>query len=51
MGTEVGFGFASVSNKDKETTPAVGDTVTEPQGSTFNLGPNFNSSIRLGFLF
>ncbi|MCB0802720.1 MAG: hypothetical protein KDB74_06450 [Flavobacteriales bacterium] len=53
MGTEVGFGFASVSEKDTENTPAVKDakTATAPGGSTFNLGPNFNSSIRLGFLF
>ena len=51
MGTEVGFGFASTSNADTEATPPVGDKVVTPNGSSFNLGPNFNSAIRLGFLF
>ncbi len=51
MGTEVGFGFASTSNADTEFTPAVGDAVKTPNGGSFNLGPNFNSAIRLGFLF
>lgn len=50
MGTEVGFGFASTSNADTETSGG-GTTVTTPNGSSFNLGPNFNSAIRLGFLF
>lgn len=53
MGTEIGFGFASVSEKDTESIAAVKDakSATAPGGSSFNLGPNFNSSIRLGFLF
>lgn len=51
MGTEVGFGFASTSNADTEFTPATGPSVSSPNGSSFDLGPNFNSSIRLGFLF
>lgn len=54
MGTEVGFGFASTSMKDDEVTNPGGpgtDTQTTINGSEFNLGPNFNSSIRLGFLF
>lgn len=50
MGTEVGFGFLSSSIKDNERT-AGGTTVTSANGSEFNFGPNFNSSIRLGFLF
>lgn len=51
MGTEVGFGFSTTSNADTEFTPAQGDGVSTPNGGSFNLGPNFNSSIRLGFLF
>lgn len=51
MGTEVGFGFASTSNADTESSPVTGPTVSTPNGSSFNLGPNFNSAIRLGFLF
>lgn len=50
MGTEVGFGFLSSSIKDTEASGG-GATVTTPNGSEFNFGPNFNSSIRLGFLF
>ena len=51
MGTEVGFGFASTSNADTEVTPPTGSSVTSPNGSSFDLGPTFNSAIRLGFLF
>lgn len=54
MGTEVGFGFASTGVADQEVTNPTGPktkTAKTPQTSTFNLGPNFNSSIRLGFLF
>lgn len=57
MGTEVGFGFASTAEADTETTKGgstPNDTApkgTAPGGSTFNLGTNFNSAIRLGFLF
>ncbi|MEX2379353.1 MAG: hypothetical protein WD530_01310 [Vicingaceae bacterium] len=54
MGTEVGFGFSSTNIKDDEITNPAGpdtDTQTNINGSSFNLGPNFNSSIRLGFLF
>ncbi len=58
MGTEVGFGFASTSEADTETTKgghtAPADaalSTTDPGDSSFKLGPNFNSSIRLGFLF
>ena len=46
MGTEVGFGFATTSNADTESTK-----VSTPNGSSSNFGPNFNSRIRLGFLF
>jgi outer membrane protein W len=53
MGTEVGFGFSSTSNADTEQSSDYPDseTVTTPNGGSFNLGPNFNSAIRLGFLF
>ncbi|MAY83925.1 MAG: hypothetical protein CMP59_07310 [Flavobacteriales bacterium] len=51
MGTEVGFGFSTTSFSDTESTPPAGSSVTTPNGSNFNLGPNFNSAIRLGFLF
>lgn len=54
MGTEVGFGFAATGVADQEQTNPTGPktkTAKTPQTSTFNLGPNFNSSIRLGFLF
>ena len=51
MGTEVGFGFSTTSNSDTESTPPGGPTTSTPNGSSFNLGPNFNSAIRLGFLF
>lgn len=50
MGTEVGFGFSTTSFSDTEATSG-STTVTTPNGSNFNLGPNFNSAIRLGFLF
>ncbi len=58
LGTEVGFGFASTSEGDTETSnggaanPTDGAAgTTAPGGSSFNLGPNFNSAIRLGFIF
>ena len=51
LGTEVGFGFSTTSFSDTEFTPPTGPSITTPNGSSFNLGPNFNSAIRLGFLF
>jgi len=66
MGTEVGLGFVSTSQKDEEVTnPSSagfagaannGDgngnpTSTTLGGSSMNIGTNFNSAIRLGFLF
>jgi hypothetical protein len=62
MGTEVGFGFAATSNADREdknggsgapakAVPPAKETVATPQPSSFNLGPNFNGAIRLGYLF
>jgi hypothetical protein len=54
LGSEIGFGFGIVSNSDIERD----NTITgfeapdaQEQGSTMNLGPNFNGAIRLGFCF
>lgn len=63
LGTELGFGFQMVNYSDykKETeypasvTPPSPDPAGNPdpasQGKSMNVGPNFNSSIRLGFIF
>jgi hypothetical protein len=50
LGTEIGFGFTNTSFKDIELKS--GSTTNEFKGgSTFQYGPNFNSSLRLGFVF
>lgn len=51
LGTEIGFGFATTNQADTEFTPVTGPKVSTPNGSSFNLGPNFNNRIRVGFLF
>ncbi|MGE0588772.1 MAG: hypothetical protein AB7O48_09375 [Cyclobacteriaceae bacterium] len=51
VGTEFGFGLQSVSSSDIEITLAGGGTVQNNGGRTLQIGPNFNSSIRLGFVF
>ncbi len=57
LGTELGFGFQSVSYSDLKVeytpTPIAPAKNPDPvtQGSEMNIGPNFNSSIRLGFIF
>jgi hypothetical protein len=63
LGTEFGFGFQMVNySKYKMTTayPASYTTLPTPdpgnpdpssQGKEMNVGPNFNSAIRLGFIF
>lgn len=57
LGTEFGFGlqFVKYSKLKTEYTPAPVAPLKQPddvdQGSEFNLGPNFNSAIRLGFIF
>lgn len=51
LGLEVGYGFQSISSADIETTPFSGSVVKSKGGSTFQLGSNFNSSLRLGFVF
>ena len=57
LGTEFGFGFQMVKYSKLKTTysPAPVSPAKQPddvdQGKEFNLGPNFNSAIRLGFIF
>lgn len=52
LGLEFGYGFQLVNSSDITVTPFSG-TAGQPLkgGSTFQLGPNFNSSLRLGFVF
>lgn len=50
IGTEFGFGFQNIKYSDIEiTSPDDEDPIKG--GTTFQLGPNFNSSLRLGFAF
>jgi hypothetical protein len=51
LGLEVGYGFQSIGSSDIETTPFSGNVVKSKGGSIFQLGSNFNSSLRLGFAF
>lgn len=65
LGTELGFGFQMVNYSDHKMTteypssypaivaPAVDPGNPEPvsQGKEMNIGPNFNSAIRLGYIF
>ena len=54
LGTELGFGFQMVKYSDyKQTSVPAPATAKDPvsQGSETNIGPNFNSSIRLGYNF
>lgn len=62
LGTELGFGFQAVmySKYKKETaypgnvstpTPDPGNPDPASQGREINVGPNFNSAIRLGYIF
>jgi opacity protein-like surface antigen len=62
LGTELGFGFQMVKYSDYKmstvypsgVTPGVpdpGNPKDVNQGSEINVGPNFNSAIRLGFIF
>jgi hypothetical protein len=62
MGSELGFGFSFTKYSDyKKTTsypssftasnPDPGNPDPTTQGSGMNVGPNFNSSIRLGYIF
>ncbi|MDQ3048310.1 MAG: hypothetical protein M3R27_12235 [Bacteroidota bacterium] len=62
LGTELGFGFQYIKNSDYKMSTAYPGTYTpgtpdpgnpDPvtQGSDVNVGPNFNSAIRLGYIF
>ncbi len=59
LGTEFGFGLQFVKYSKLKTEGSGSNTPVAPakqpddvdQGSEFNLGPNFNSAIRLGFIF
>ncbi len=54
LGAEMGFGLSTVlySKVKTSSSPAPASPVRDvDQGNTFNLGPNFNSAIRLGFIF
>ena len=62
LGAEMGFGFSMTKNSDYKMTTVYPASVTPPtpdpgnpaatkQGSEMNIGPNFNSAIRLGFIF
>lgn len=50
VGTEFGFGFQSTNFSDIEATYS-SDYEKIRGGSDLQVGPNFNSSIRLGFVF
>jgi hypothetical protein len=64
LGTELGFGFQYIKNSDYNKSTAYPSSVVIPsgtpdpgnpdpvtQGSEMNIGPNFNSAIRLGYIF
>ena len=54
LGAEMGFGFSMTSFYKQKTTssPAPAIAVKDvDQGRNFNLGPNFNSAIRVGYIF
>jgi hypothetical protein len=52
LGIEFGYGFQVISSSDITLTPRVGTAPTPAKGGTvFQVGPNYNSSLRLGFVF
>ncbi|MEP2773580.1 MAG: hypothetical protein ABJH05_15615 [Fulvivirga sp.] len=52
LGTEIGFGFEIINEADIEIDPdPVNQNPLDEGGSSFQFGPNFNSSLRLGFIF
>jgi len=52
LGLEFGYGFQVINSSDISVTQFNGAPVLPAKGgSTFQLGPNFNSSLRLGFAF
>lgn len=50
IGTEFGFGFQNIKYSDIEVTSPDNED-PDKGGTNFQLGPNFNSSLRLGFVF
>ena len=52
VGTEFGFGFQYTKSSDIEVLlPGGSPGTTQEGGTVMQIGPNFNSSIRLGFVF
>jgi hypothetical protein len=52
LGTEFGYGFQLLNFSDVVQISESGNTISETiGGSAFQIAPNFNSSIRLGFVF
>ncbi|MFM7857201.1 MAG: hypothetical protein ACKO96_36100, partial [Flammeovirgaceae bacterium] len=52
LGLEFGYGFQVVNSSDISITPFNGTSPTPNKGGgSFQLGLNFNSSLRLGFVF
>ncbi|MFN7330812.1 MAG: hypothetical protein ACK5UP_15035, partial [Bacteroidota bacterium] len=52
LGLEIGYGFQVVNSSDISVTLYSGTAPAPAKGgSTFQLGPNFNSALRLGFVF
>jgi hypothetical protein len=52
LGLEIGYGFQVSNSADISVTPFSGSSPQPNKGgSTFQLGSNFNSSLRLGFVF
>lgn len=51
LGTEIGFGFQSVTQKEIEVTSGSTTNVTSVKASSSDVGFNFNPAIRLGFCF
>ncbi|MCB2221911.1 MAG: hypothetical protein KQI35_16085 [Bacteroidetes bacterium] len=51
LGTEVGFGFQSMTMKEVEVTSGSTTNTTNVKASTTDIGFNFNPAIRLGFWF
>lgn len=51
LGLEFGLGFQLVNYADVKLTQPGGFEVTQKGTSAFQLGPNYNSALRLGFVF
>lgn len=51
LGVEVGYGFQVINSADITTKFFSRSEIKSKGGSTFQIGPNYNSSIRLGFVF